>query len=213
MQPSNNDPFAAATTAQVAGSAPVDPNADPFASPSETGGTSGPRGPKWVDILDRLVVLKPIKLLVDQPMDPSIDSTPGKVQNIWVVDLTVLGTTPVKVFSPAREANGKNYPASEEVFETPFTWPNWYAYGKGVEVKLSGVEKAGKPMLLGVVRRCPTGQGYRGGETADTIARKWDEWRTAITAGRDMPKPQFSWGIEDASLEQRQEALAWYRGQ
>lgn len=205
------DPWATASQASTAASTPVDPNADPFASPDEVGGNSGPRGPKWAEILDRLVVLKPIKLLEDQP----VPGDPDKKQNIYVASLTVLGSEPVTVFSRAFEKDGKTYPETSETFQTPYTWDNWYAYGRGIEVKLTGLEKAGKSMLLGVVKRCPTGAGYKAKppETLDTIAKRWNEYRAAIVAGRDAPKPQFSWGIVDPTDEQRAVALAWYRGQ
>lgn len=209
MATTQDDPWATADAAGAAATAPTDPNADPFASPDEVGGSSGPRGPKWAEILDRLVVLKPIKLLTDQP----IPADPEKTQNIYVCDLTVLGTDVVKVFSPARESNGKSYPESTEEFQPPFTWQNWYAYGRGVEVKLSGLEKLGKPFLLGVVKRCPTGQGYKAGETPETIERRWNDYRAALLAGRDMKSPAFSWGIVDPNAEQRAEALRWYRAQ
>jgi hypothetical protein len=206
------DPWATASqaaTGAAEAAKPADPNADPFASPDEIGGSSGPRGPKWAEILDRLVVLKPVKLLTDQP----VPGDPNKTQSIYVATLTVLGSESVTVVSPATEKDGKSYPESSETFLTPFTWENWYAYGRGIEVKLSGLEKAGKPMLLGVVKRCPTGSGYKAGETVETTAKKWTDYRAAILAGRDPAKPQFSWGIVDPTPDQRAVALAWYRGQ
>ncbi len=147
------DPWATASQATAAATAPADPNADPFASPDDMKGGGGPRGPRgFAALLDRLIVLKPMEKLLDQPVKSDND---GKTQNIWVCQLTVLGPEKtIEVYSPAREANGVTYPESTEVFETPYTWERWYAYGKGVEVKLDNLEKTGKPFLLGVVKRC-----------------------------------------------------------
>ena len=207
------DPWASASqatqTAQAA-ARPADPNADPFASPDDFGGASGPRGPKLAEILNRLVIIKPIEKKLDQPIPGETD---GKTQNIWVSDLTVLGDEPITVFAPAVEKNGKSYPESSETFRAPYTWNHWYAYGRGLEVKLDGVHAdPNVSMLLGVVKRCPTGVGYRAGETWETIEKRWAEYRAALLAGRDIAKPQFSWGLIDATPEQRAVALAWFRG-
>lgn len=204
------DPWATASQAATSAAAPADKDADPFATPDSIGG--GPRGPRWAEILDRLVVLKPIELLENQPIQGG-ETDPNKTQNIYVCDLTVLGPEPVTVFTPEVAKDGKTYPETSETFQTPYTWERWYAYGKGVEVKLTGAVKAGKPLLLGVVKRCPTGPGYRKGETTEMIAKRWDDYRAAIVAGRDVQKPQFSWGLVDATPEQTQVALAWWRGQ
>ncbi len=56
----NEDPFAAAGEPDDRG--PVDPNADPFATPSESGGGGGPKRPTMAELFKRLVVIKPIKL-------------------------------------------------------------------------------------------------------------------------------------------------------
>lgn len=205
------DPWATASQAATSAATQADPNADPFATPDSIGG-GGPRGPRWAEILDRLVVLKPIELLENQPIQGG-ETDPNKTQNIYVCDLTVLGPDPVTVFTPEVTKDGKTYPEISETFQTPYTWERWYAYGRGVEVKLSGAVKAGKPLLLGVVKRCPTGPGYRKGETTDMIAKRWDDYRAAIVAGRDVQKPQFSWGLVDATPKQTQVALAWWRGQ
>jgi hypothetical protein len=212
---SNADPFAAASMAQTAGEKPpVDPNANPFATPDSVGG-GGPRGPKWAEIAGRLVVLKPLELRKDVPMDPKIDPTPGKVQDIYVCDLTVLGKDSIRVWDPTSGPIGTDgTPAGAEVaYDAPYTWSKWFAYGAGVKVKLLGVDKdPSKLFLLGVVRRCPTGQGYKRGQTPDDVEREWSAYRAALAAGREVPKPQFSWGIVDPTPEQSAEALAWYRG-
>jgi hypothetical protein len=217
------DPWATASqaaTAATEAAKPADPNADPFASPDEIGpGESGPRGPKWAEILGRLVILKPVELLANQPVknddggnQKNADGT-DKTQDIYVCQLTVLGPEDVTVYSAERTKDGRTYPASTETFKTPFTWERYYAYGGGIVYKLKGLEKAGKSMLLGVVQRCPTGAGYKSGETPETTAKKWADYRAAIVAGRDPAKPQFSWGLVDETPEQRAVALAWYRGQ
>jgi hypothetical protein len=217
------DPWATAgqaSTAATEATKPIDPNADPFASPDEVGGgDSGPRGPKYAEMVGRLIVLKPVELLKDQPVknddggnQKNQDGT-DKVQDVYVCKLTVLGPDPIEVFSKAYEKDGKSYPESSETFATPFTWEKWYAYGAGVVYKLKGLEKLGKPMLLGTVQRCPTGPGYRNGETWETTAKRWANYRAGIAAGRDPAKPQFSWGIIDPTPEQRAVALAWYRAQ
>lgn len=214
-----NDPWATASDATAA--ATVDPNADPFASPDQVGGPSGPRGPQgFAGILNRLIVLKPIEKLLDQPVT---GDTTGKTQNVYVCNLTVLGGEPVEVYSPARTGdNGVEYAEHTEIFETPYTWERWYSYGKGVEVKLDGVAKlaaaGGAQFLLGVVKRCPTGPGYRKGETPDVTEKRWDGYvaalQASLAAGRPAPeKPMFSWGIVDPDADQRAQALAWYRGQ
>ncbi len=206
VQPSNASPFSAASTPTAA----PDPNANPFASPDSVGGGGGPRGPKWSDLVGRICVLKPIELRKDVPMDPKVDPTPGKVQDIYVTDLTVLGAQPVKVWDPsANEGQG-----ADLTYNTPFTWTRWFAYGRGVHVKLSGVqENPAALFLLGVVRRCPTGAGYRKNETWQDAERSWDAYRAAMAAGREIAKPQFSWGLVDCTPEETAVALAWYRGQ
>jgi hypothetical protein len=217
------DPWATASqaaTAATESAKPADPNADPFASPDEIGpGESGPRGPKLPEILGRLVILKPTELLVNQPtrndeggFQKNDDGT-DKLQDIYVCSLTVLGPDDVTVYSAERTKDGKTYPASTETFRTPFTWERYYIYNVGIIYKLKGLEKAKKSMLLGVVQRCPTGTGYKAGETWETTAKKWADYRAAVVAGRDPAKPQFSWGLVDETPEQRAIALAWYRGQ
>jgi hypothetical protein len=217
------DPWATASqaaTAATEAAKPADPNADPFASPDEIGpGESGPRGPKLPEILGRLVILKPIELLVNQPTKndeggfQKNDDGTDKLQDIYVCSLTVLGPDDVTVYSAERTKDGKTYSASTETFKTPFTWERYYIYNVGIIYKLKGLEKAKKSMLLGVVQRCPTGTGYKAGETWETTAKKWADYRAAVVAGRDPAKPQFSWGLVDETAEQRAIALAWYRGQ
>jgi hypothetical protein len=207
------DPYAQAAqqTAGVGTSAAahkaLDPNADPFATPDSIGGISGPRGPKWDEILDRLVVLEPVELKTDQP----VPNQPDQKQEFYSTNLTVLDGGPVTVFTPAREAGDKSFPEETNTFEPPYTWEGWYAYGRAVTIKLAGLEKAGVPLLLGVVKRCPTGPGYRKGLTWQDATKEWDAYIAAVRNGRSPAKPQFSWGIIDPTPEQREAALAWYR--
>lgn len=209
------DPYAAAA-AQTNGSAgpaakqrALDPNADPFASPDSIGGSSGPRGPKWDEILDRLVVLEPVELMKDQP----VPNQPDQKQDFYSANLTVLDGGTISVFTPERELNGKTFPEETNTFEPPYTWESWYAYGRAVTIKLAGLEKSGFPLLLGVVKRCPTGPGYRKGLTWVDATKEWNAYMDQIRAGRSPSKPQFSWGIIDPTAEQRAAALTWYRAQ
>lgn len=215
---SNADPFAALSSQAPAPTSstativpgPTDPTADPFGTPDQFGGQSGPRGPKWSDLMGRLIALKPLELLQNQP----IQSDPNKTQDFWVTDLTVIGGGPITVVTPAREFRGQQMPEESHSFEMPYTWFRWYAYGAGVKVKLDGVAAdPGTTMLLGVVRRCPDGNGYRKGLTPDDIDKQWAAYREILISGRDATKPTFSWGLVDPNAEQRIAALAWYRGQ
>jgi hypothetical protein len=183
--------------------------ANPFAAPNSINGGEGfVSGPKWVDLLDRLIVLKPVEKKIDQP----IKDNPGQLQTFYACDLTVLDGGTLTVVVPARAAQGDKpaLPEQRTEHETPATFPKWFAYGAGVTVKLDGLAKAGLPLLLGTVKRCPTSVGYRSGKTHVDTAAEWETWRQAIIAGRDMPKPQFSWGLINATPEQTSVALAWW---
>lgn len=206
------DPYAQAAT-QTAGPAAaqraLDPSADPFATPDSIGGGSGPRGPKWDEILDRLIVLEPVELMKDQP----VPNQPEQKQDFYSTNMTVLDGGKVTVFTPERVTEGKTFPEETNEFEPPYTWNGWYAYGKAVTIKLAGLEKAGAPLLLGVVKRCPTGPGYRKGLTWIDTHREWDTYMTQIRTGRTASKPQFSWGVVDPTPEQRAVALSWWKEQ
>lgn len=205
-----NDPFAAAdmnnkATDRAAAMAAIDPSADPFAVESEVlGAGGGVRGPQWFEILDRLVVLKPVEKKLGQP----VPNQPDQKQDFWSVDLTVLDGEKVSVYSPEREYDGKTYEAETNSYDTPFTFPQWFAFGKAITVKLDNLKL---PLFLGIVKRCPTGPGYRKGQTHVDSTKAWDTYMEDIRAGRPAAKPQFSWGLIDPSAEQRATALAWYR--
>src|ERR1044072_7215120 len=80
MTTTTNDPWAAAQVTpphpagqeqvrsepvnRAADEAALNPNADPFATESTTGVGGGIRGPQWPDLLDRLVVLRPVPKLL-----------------------------------------------------------------------------------------------------------------------------------------------------
>lgn len=185
----------------------LDPNADPFGTPDSVGGGGGIRGPKWDDMVGRLIVLKPVEKLLNQPVPNQADKT----QDFWSCDLTVLDGGPITVVTPAREAQG-DLPALPEVsntYETPFTFPRWYARATAVTGKLDKLEL---PLYLGVVRQCPTGPEYRAGKTWQDKERQLQEWADA--ARRDPMKagnkPQFSWQLVDPTPEQRAVALKWW---
>lgn len=200
----NQDPFAAAATPAPA--APVDPNADPFASPDEIGG-GGPRRPSFEELDGRLVCMKVTSGPDMVPANPQFNQPAGTMVKRYTVSLSVLDTGPLKVFDP--NLNGKDQGGFIE-FECPFTWAGTYVSQAGLVPKLDGLTPA-KPFILGVVRRCPTGSGYKKGETHLDIATKWNAY---VVAGKpDRMKPQFSWGLIDATPDQRAVALAWFRGQ
>jgi len=223
----SNDPWAAAQAAvqNAAPAAPVapqgqavpdrekdfrslQPGANPFATASTLGGGSGIRGPQWPDLLDRLIVLKPLRKLVDQP----VHNQPNQKQDFYVCELTVLDGGPLTVVTPSRPEKG-DLPATDEVrntYELPMTFPDWYAYGRQITVKLDRLEL---PMWLGVVKRCPTGAGYRKGETWEDSTRAYNEWaeRARRDPGRAGSSPQTSWGLIDASPEQQEAAMRWYQ--
>lgn len=203
------DPYAAAAAQTGGATRALDPSADPFASPDSIGGSSGPRGPKWDEILDRLVVLEPVELMKDQP----VPNQPDQKQDFYSANLTVLNGGTVSVFTPERTVGDKTFPEETNTFEPPYTWESWYAYGKAVTIKLAGLEKSGFPLLLGVVKRCPTGPGYRKGLTWVDTTKEWNAYMDQIRAGRSPSKPQFSWGIIDPTAEDRATALTWYRAQ
>lgn len=186
----NQDPFAAASQSAK----PAD-DGDPFATPDQIGG--GGRFPNMADLLDRIVIMVPTSG-VEQ--EPKYKGKPGETQDRITADLTVVdeGTVTVVV------------PETGEVieFQTPYTWNNFYVRGLGVLPKLRNLPP-GK-QFLGVVKRCPTGAGYKKGETHETIAQRWDAWERA---GRRGPDVEFSWGLIDPTPEQRQLAIAWYRAQ
>ena len=226
MTTTTNDPWAAAQVnhAQPAGQqqgrsepvnraadeAALNPNADPFATESTTGGGGGIRGPQWPDLLDRLVVLRPVTKMLDQP----VPNQPNQTQDFYACDLTVLDGGTLTVVTPAREAQGNNpaLPEQSNDYEPPFTFPRWYAYGRAITVKLDALKA---PLFLGVVKRCPTGPGYRAGKTWKDATREWDEYVRKIQSdpARAGAKPQFSWGLIDPTEEQRKFALDWYRAQ
>jgi len=204
---SNGNMQGTSTPVSAAGTRALDPKANPFATPDTVGGGGGPRGPRWPEILGRLIVLEPTRLLADQP----VPNQPGQKQSFYVCNLTVLGTGKVEVYTPAREVEGKTFPEETQIFDTPYTWQDWYTYGKAMTVKLEACLKAGFPLLLGVVKRCPTGAGYRKGETWQDTERIYAAYMAAVAAGREPTKPQFSWAVIDPTPEQQQQALTWYR--
>jgi len=188
----------------------IDPSADPFATPDSVGGGGGVRGPQWPDLIGRLVVLKPVTKLVDQP----VPNQPNQKQDFWSCDLTVLDGGTLTVITPEREAKGDlpALPEQSNDYEVPFTFPAWYARGKAITMKLDKLEA---PLFLGVVRRCPTGPEYRAGKTWQDTEAKWDAYvkRVQTDPARAGEKPQFSWQLVDPTEEQRAVALAWYRSQ
>lgn len=224
----SNDPWAAAQVAQPAGTPAtaggqgssqaakqfaLDPSANPFATPDAVGGGGGIRGPRWVDILDRLIVLEPVEKLLGQP----VPEQPNQTQDFYKANLTVLDGGTLTVVTPERPAKGDQPALPEQTndYEPPFTFPSWYAYGKAITVKLDGIQKAGIPLLLGVVKRCPTGPGYRKGLTWKDSTREWDSYVEKLRKdpARAGAKPQYSWGLIDPSPEQQEQALTWFREQ
>ncbi len=216
----SSDPWAAAATNTATSAATVepskdqpvadreqefrslDPNANPFGVESSTGGGGGVRGPQWPDLLDRLIVLKPIIKKVDQP----VPNQPNQKQDFYACDLTVLDGGELLVVTPAKPANG-NLPALEEqrnTYELPATFTNWYAYGRGITAKL---DRLTLPLYLGVVKRCPTGAGYRAGKTWEDSTREFAEWAKNPRGAA----PQTSWGLIDPTPEQQALAMEWYR--
>lgn len=186
----------------------LDPNADPFGTPDSVGGGGGIRGPQWPDLVGRLVVLKPVTKLVDQPVPNQTNQT----QDFWSCDLTVLDGGTLTVVTPAREAQGENpaLPEQRNDYDVPFTFPAWYARGKAITGKLDRLEV---PLFLGVAQRCPTGPEYRKGMTWQQKTAEWDAYVAKVQQdpARAGSKPQFSWQLIDPTPEQRATALAWYR--
>lgn len=184
----------------------LDPNANPFGSESTVGGGGGIRGPQWPDLVGRLIVLKPIEKKLEQP----VPNQPNQTQDFYSCDMTVLNGGTLTVITPAKPAQGNNpaLPGQRIDYDPPFTFPRWFAYGKGVTVKLDNLTL---PLYLGVVRRCPTGPEYRKGVTWQDKEQEWKAYREAILNGRDPAKPQFSWGLVDPTPEEQAIAMEWYR--
>jgi hypothetical protein len=188
----------------------LDPSANPFGTSDTIGGGGGIRGPQLVDLVGRLVVLKPIKKLLEQP----VPEQPGQTQDFYVCDLTVLTGGTLTVITPERPAKGDQpaLPEQSNDYEVPFTFPSWYAYGRAITVKLDNLTL---PLYLGVVQRCPTGPGYRAGKTWRDSTREWDAYVEKLRKdpARAGAKPQFSWGLIDPDEEQAKLAMDWYRSQ
>lgn len=205
----NQDPFGA-IAAPSAGPTPagVDPLADPFASPDSIASGGGPRRPSMANLFNRLVVMKPISLDPAKPVNPDFAKTPDQTEECYTVDLTVLGSEKLQVWDPKGGPTGDGGVIE---YETPFTFSGMWISQGSIIGKLKGVAAdKDRTMLIGVVRRCPRAEGYKAGETPDTIDRKFAAWEAA---GRPGKEPLFSWGVVDETPAQRQEAIAWYRGQ
>lgn len=191
----------------------LNPNANPFATPDSINSGGGVRGPQHMDLIGRLVVLEPLEKLLNQPKP---NSTNGETQDFWSVNLTVLTGGPLTIVTPAKPANGDQpaLPEQSNTYDLPFTFPRWYAFGASFTAKLDGLK--GVPLLLGVVRRCPTGAGYRSGKTWQQATAEYDAWVEKMkTLGPDRAgaKPQFSWGLVDPTEEEQALALSWYQAQ
>lgn len=192
----------------------LNPGANPFASPDKINSGGGVRGPQHVDLIGRLVVLEPLEKLLDQPKP----NDPNGTQDFWSTNLTVLTGGPLTIVTPAKPANGDQpaLPEQANTYELPFTFPRWYAFGASFTAKLDGLAATGAPLLLGVVQRCPTGAGYRSGKTWQQATAEYDAWVEKMkTLGPDRAgaKPQFSWGLVDATPEQQALALSWWQQQ
>lgn len=190
----------------------LNPNANPFATPDSINSGGGIRGPQHMDLIGRLVVLEPLEKLLNQPKP---NSTTGETQDFWSVNLTVLTGGPLTIVTPAKPANGDQpaLPEQSNTYDLPFTFPRWYAFGASFTAKLDGLKL---PLLLGTVRRCPTGAGYRAGKTWQQATAEYDAWVEKMkTLGPDRAgaKPQFSWGLVDPTEEEQALALSWYRAQ
>lgn len=225
----STDPWAAADKARTGSDVPpsttaggplaahrsLNPGANPFATPDSINSGGGVRGPQHMDLIGRLIVLEPVQKLVDQPKP---NSTNGETQSFWSTNLTVLTGGPLTIVTPAKPANGEQpaLPEQSNTYELPYTFPNWYAFGASFTAKLDGLGAAGLPLLLGVVRRCPTGAGYRAGKTWQQATAEYDAWVDKMkTLGPDRAgsKPQFSWGVVDPTPEEQALALSWYQAQ
>ena len=191
----------------------LSPGANPFATPDSINSGGGIRGPQHMDLIGRLVVLEPLEKLLNQPKP---NSTNGETQDFWSVNLTVLTGGPLTIVTPAKPANGDQpaLPEQSNTYELPFTFPRWYAFGASFTAKLDGLK--GAPLLLGVVRRCPTGAGYRSGKTWQQATAEYDAWNEKVKSvgfDRAGTKPQFSWGLVDPTEEEQALALSWYQAQ
>jgi hypothetical protein len=224
-QTATNDPWAMAAAGNTgraqapaqtipdhaANMAAIDPSADPFGTADDLDlGTGGGRGPRWVDILDRLVVIQPLKKLVDQPV---VGDSSGRTQSFYAVNLTVLDGGPLEIVSPAREVNGRHYDEQRNTYTPPHTFENWYAYGAGATNSIDKLLAKKIGLFLGVVKRCPTGNGYKAGETWEDTTKRYQEWENKVRTegpGRAGNSPQFTWDLATPAPEQKAYALEWY---
>lgn len=211
-QPSAPAPAGQAIPDHAAAMAGLDPSADPFGTADDLDfGGGGVRGPRWIDIADRLVIIQPLRKLTDQPKP---NATDGSTQSFYVTHLTVLDGGPLEIVSPAREVNGKRYDEQRNSYNPPHTFRDWYAYGAGATNSIDKLIEKKIGLFLGVVKRCPTGQGYRAGETWETVTKRYQEWEEKVRTmgpGRAGNDPMYTWDLITPTAEQRAFALEWYR--
>lgn len=188
---------------------------DPFATPEEVRGNSGPfiPTPKLEDIAGRLVAMIPRKFEDDAPIPEDFRQKDGPtVRDRYTVDMFVLNGGELS-YTYMGKVEGKENEREERTHtipadEVPAAFTNVWRVEASLIGQLRRIDGTQRPVLLGVVRRGPQAADRRKGVTFDDVEAAHEKW----TKNPKGNHPKFSWQVDtDITPEQRAAALSWWK--
>lgn len=200
----SNTSTTTATASTLPAAAPIDTN-NPFATQSEgsdvmgSGGGWDPRVP--FDLIEgRMVIFVPKSFRDDAPVPEAFRKTPEDVREEFRVDLFILDGEPFSF--------EYNFKASKDATSEVKTWnvdsfPSLHreqtvANGQLVRA-LKGAHKTGK-FLYGVMTRVPVWADRAKYPTPEKLAEARKEWIASLTAGKPIPEPRSTWGLDERPI-------------